>query len=303
MTGSSKIKGLILAFFAMICASAVFVLAHQGMKMSTLPAFFIIWYTASFISFLLYSTGSQDIMPWKVNRKYIPRITLYLALELISAILFFTALKYLTPPVAAFTSQSYIIFVIILGVILLHDRFTGWEIFSGVMIIAGILMISYSSEIYQLKGVLLMSIANVTWSLSNILTKTLVDVENPKRLAFIRSIVFLPFGFIIMLFTGTGLVMPTLAGVAVVAVGGIVGAFLHIIARYSAMKHLEISKLTLITAQYPLVVLLFSYVIYRELPDTHKLIGGAVAVSGSLIFVTIQGNFIKRFKVIKKTAS
>jgi len=269
--------------------STNFVTAKSGLAGFDPETFSLVW-TASGAAFslaiALAACGPARLVPP-------PRdLGLLLALGLSTAagmLLSWAGLETLDPSFQAFLFRFMPVVTVILGAVVLRERFLAAEVFPLALMVAGGLASSFGKFDVVGRGVALTMASCVCFAVQMILAKVLVSRGSaPAVVAFHR----LFFGAVLV----AAWVLPS--GRADFSVGArywavtVVGAFLgpclaHVLI-FRSYRHWDLNKTALVSATQPLFVIPLAMLFLARSPAPAELAGGAVLLTGALWFSWIE---------------
>ncbi|MBI4375676.1 MAG: DMT family transporter [Elusimicrobia bacterium] len=278
----SRSRGLFFAFASLNASALVFVLGREGLRLVPFWSFLFYWYLFGLFPFAAMARARPETLPWRFRRANLKALGVFFALDTVSALAFFWSLSHLPAAMSSFLSQIGLLFVVLIGVGWLGERYTRAEAAGTLLILAGLALMAYTAQRGQRLGIALSLVASLTWALSHFWMKRLMRDENPWALAHLRNVVY-------FLISMPGLIWlrewPTVGSSwawAVLAAGGLIGPFCNMGFRYEAVRALGVSRVSLIVAQNPLLVLLMTPLMGQELPSVRQIIGGIIALSGTI---------------------
>lgn len=201
---------------------------------------------------------------------------------------FWAGVQQMDPSLAAFLNRTEVLLAIILGVVLLRERFTRGEALGASISIAGIIIMRVTLRMEYSLGFWYVLTGAVFFALAELFSKLAVRFVEPFVLTYLRSL-FVAVVFWIALigkgasFQGLKQVWP-----GVVALG-FVGPIAARMTYLFALKHLDLSKVAVISQTQPVFVLLFAYLGLGQLPTVRETIGGLLLLSGC--FVMVMGRY------------
>jgi drug/metabolite transporter (DMT)-like permease len=248
------------------------------------PVPVLVWarYLVQFVAMLLWLGPSMRGSLLHTRR--LPTQLVRAVLLLLSSVLFVTALRGLPLADATAINYSTPVLVIVLAVLILHERMTRARIAFVVAGIGGMLLIVQpGSDVFQ--GASLYCIgAACCYAFYQILTRMLAG-ENPRVLLFYPAVL----GTLIMSALAPGFDWPVSMPwqhVVLIIIGGLFGTMGHFLF-ILAFRHAPASALTPFTYMQLVWATLLGWIVYKEFPDAYTLIGMAViAVSG--LFITLH---------------
>lgn len=278
-------RGLLYSFASLVCASLVFLLGKEAVTRTPLPDFLFYWYLFAQIGFIPHALARPETAFWKFSRPKARWVLLFIGIDVASASMFFASMIYISAPVASFASQSHLVFVLLFGVLLLGERFRRGEAAGAALILAGLAMIAYTSERAGILGLVLILTSSCLWGVNQVLVKKLMESESPWVLAHLRTLCLILLAAGLCAARGRAPAPPSGALLWILLAGGLAGPFCNMSVRFMAIREIEVTKVSLIASQHPVLVLLFTCLAGRGVPEPLKLIGGAAALAGSFLLV------------------
>jgi drug/metabolite transporter (DMT)-like permease len=210
-------------------------------------------------------------------------------IELVATGTFYAAIQTsANPAIPSFLRNMEYIFVTLMGVFLLRERFTRLEATGVVLTFTGAMVISYHKDAtfasYLTGTSGLMLVSTVFYGFRTILAKNNIHVLTPTILAINRAVFLLIFSLIMLVILGQGLVIPGKA-LLNIAIGSFFGPFLTSIGQYSALKYIEASRSAIIQSTTALFVLIGAYLIFGRFPLGYQLAGGALTIAGPMLML------------------
>ncbi|MEK7538276.1 MAG: DMT family transporter [Patescibacteria group bacterium] len=129
--------------------------------------------------------------------------------------------------------------------------------------------------------------AAVVWGLVYTIDQKILSEVSPLMLLFINSIVtvviLLPFVF----FTNTKTVFEVGKMGLLLILGASLLAALANFFIFSSIKSLNASTASIIEVSYPFFVVLFSFIIFRAVPNIYFFLGGALIFAGTFVIIKL----------------
>jgi drug/metabolite transporter (DMT)-like permease len=197
---------------------------------------------------------------------------------------YFTALKLLDPAVTAFISRLETFVIILLGVVFFRERFRRIEIPGAALVIAGIVIIRYSSGVALGSGFWVLILSVTLFGIAEAISKKIVTFLDPLVLTLVRNSV-LAAAFLIVQFALRGSVALPERGITWLGVVGaaVFGPVLARVYYLRAIELVEISKVALIGQSLPIWVTMIALVFLGTVPTGRELVGGLVLIAGCLM--------------------
>lgn len=282
------VKGISLAFLATLGMANVYVFSKAALLEVNYYQFQFYWFGFALLWILpfLILTGMIKKIPG-LSRASNKTLVIIGLLELGAASLMFLAIHLAeNPTTISFLSNLTPIFVTILGIRFLGERFNMVEAIGIILTIGGVILISYTrdtsiAEFFGLgSGWILVS--SVFSSISIVTAKSRIKDIHPGILTLNRVIFLFAFAVGAIIIRKESL---SISGTATLnlALGSLMGPFLTGMAQYSALKYIEASRTMIIQSTRSLFVLVGSMIYLSILPEMLQLIGGLVTIVGVIV--------------------
>jgi len=285
---SPTIKGTSLAFLATLGMANVYVFSKAALLEVNYFQFQFYWFGFALIWNLvyLYLTGIIRKIP-QLSRRSKRNLVIIGFLELGAAsTLFLAILLAENPTIISFLSNATPLFVTILGIRFLGERFNFIEGLGILLTIGGVVLITYTRNTTFAQffgdGSGWILVSSLFLSISIIFAKSNIKNLLPAILTLNRVVFLLTFGVIAMLVRQESFAIPGSAALNM-AIGSFLGPFLTGLAQYSALKYIEASRTMIIQATRGLFVLIGSMIYLSILPTSLQVIGGAITILGVII--------------------
>ncbi len=279
------ILGLVWVFVSMLCGTAIFIIAKGLLVVQTQANCCYWWFGFALMFYLAYFTGSGKSLKGAVTKSNLPWYGLFALMEISGTILFFYGLSLIEPSTASFLQRSQVIFVLVLGVAMLGERFSLAEYLAGVMIIAGMVLITFQGAGLSLTGAVVTIIATCLQSVSVIIVRKIGSSNGSHVFALTRTGTLFTFYLIYAaLVPGAWGFLP-IRTMFVVMAGAFFGPFMLIFSSYKALEYMEAGKSALFRSAQPFFVMLASMLLFGVKPDLQGIIGGVIIVLGNIMFI------------------
>ena len=280
----TRLRGLVLAVGGVLFISANFVTVKYVLSEYNPFTFLPLWFIAASLASTVWVMVSRP--PWQVQvrRNRWPLAAVGLT-NGVAAALIFGGLSYLDPSVAAFLARSGTLCSIILGYVVLGERFSRRCGVGMVLILAGVGVITYSSGGAQLLGIVLVLVGYVFSSVNYLLGKQVTNSTNPVVLIWTRSVGSLAVAIVIAALSGRFDWHLSLPHLSVLVGGAMAGPLLGQMMSFYSMRYIGLSELEIVRATQPLIVLVYSLAFLGMLPTLRQGIGGAVMLMGVLLLL------------------
>lgn len=282
------VKGIILAFLATLGMANVYVFSKAALLEINFFQFQFYWFIFGFLWIMIFlvSSGIIKTVP-KLTLTSFKNLGLIGGLEMGAALTMFTAIRLADNPASvSFLSNATPIFVTILGIRFLKERFNTFEAIGIVLTIGGVIMISYTRNLtlsdFFGNGSGWILVSSLLLSISIIFTKINIRNIHPGVFALNRVAFLLTFAIIAMILRKESFSVPGSA-LFNMAAGSFLGPFLTALTQYSALKFIEASRTMIIQATRGLFVLIGSMMYLSIAPTSMQVIGGMITIFGVVI--------------------
>ena len=296
------LKGIMLAFLATLGMANVYVFSKAALLEVNYFQFQFYWFGFAIIWILpfLVLTGMIKKIPLLARSSRLVLVIIGL-LELGAASMMFLAIKLAeNPTTISFLSNLTPIFVTILGIRFLGERFNLVEAIGIILTISGVILITYTrdttiSEFFG-KGSGWILVSSVFSSISIVTAKSRIKDIHPGILTLNRVLFLFSFAAAAMILRQESFAISGRAAFNM-GIGALVGPFLTGLAQYSALRYIEASRTMIIQATRSLFVLVGSMIYLSILPEMLQLIGGLITIAGVIIMT------LGKMKTKKKAGS
>ncbi len=286
-----KTKGYLLTLIGVLAMSNVYIFSKAALREVALPQFGFYWFLTGFILTLLLGFKQQSFGKFKeLKGKDYRKLVFFGLLEVTSTSFFFKAISSMpNPGVVAFMGNLGPVFVLILGFIILKERFNKLEILGIVITLFAAFLLSYNPKWIHLNEIFISGsqyvlIFTSLFAVSSILMKLNVLKFSPIILATNRTFFLLVFSGLILLYQGLSFSIPQTATINIL-IGAFLGPFLTAIVGLYAIQYIEVSRKSILSSTKGLFVLLGSYIYFRKLPTNIQVIGGLLSIAGVVLII------------------
>jgi drug/metabolite transporter (DMT)-like permease len=285
---SPTVKGITLAFLATLGMANVYVFSKAALMEVNYFQFQFYWFGFALVYILPFLTISGMIkkIP-KLSRDSNLTLLVIGVLELGAASMLFLSIQLAeNPTTISFLSNLTPIFVTILGIRFLGERFNAVEAIGIILTIGGVILITYTRDTtireFFGKGSGWILVSSIFSSISIVTAKSRIKDIHPGILTLNRVVFLFVFALAAMVIRQESFHISGKAAFNM-AVGSLVGPFLTGFAQYSALRYIEASRTMIIQATRSLFVLVGSMIYLSILPQMLQLIGGLITIVGVII--------------------
>jgi len=302
MTISNTNKGYFFAFLSVFATSNVYIFSKAAISQTDLATFGLYWFGFGLIWNVLYSTNTGRIKHLnKLNKRNYLILLILGFLEIAGTTFFFMAIRTVpNPAIVSFLGNINPVIIIILGLILLRERYNRPEIFGMILILLGAFIISFKggtklSSMF-ISGAEYILYSGLFYATSAIIAKKNVIKLTPTIMALSRTAFLLVFSFSAVLILNMSWSLTWFA-LWNIFIGSILGPFLTVISGYQAIKYLEVSRVSILGSTKGIVVLIGAYIYFGRLPELYQILGGVLSIFG-VILISV-GKLIMKKKTEK----
>lgn len=287
---SPRAKGYSFALLATVAGSTVYIFSKSALEQVSLAQFGVYWFALAIAWNVLFALRE------KKNRKipHIPLSTmkvLFLVgfIEIVATASFFASISYApNPAIPSFLKNMEYIFVTLMGVILLQEKFARIEILAVVLTFSGALVISYQKgatlEAFLTGSSGFMLLATIFYGIRTIIVKKYIDVVTPTLIAINRSVFLFAFAVAMLLILQQGIAIPRHA-LLMILIGSFTGPFLTSLSQYNALVYIEASKSAIIQSTTAMFVLISAFLVFGRFPLVYQLLGGVLTIAGPMLLM------------------
>ncbi len=283
-----ELKGYAYALLATVAGSTVYIFSKAALNEVSLFQFGIYWFSLAIVYNLLYTLRSAETRHFrKIPVKSLKILVMMGLVELIATGTFYASISVATnPAIPSFLRNMEYIFVTLLGITLLGERFRGWEIAGVALTFTGAFVISYhkggSLHSYLTGTSGLMLICTTFYAIRTTLAKRFIKTITPTMLAINRAIFLMTAAGIMLIVTGQSWIIPARI-FFIIMIGSFMGPFMTSIGQYSALKYIEASRAAIIQSTTSLFVVLGVFLYFGKLPMAYQIVGGVLTVGGVVL--------------------
>jgi len=295
---SNNLLGIILAMLAALAVSNVYIFSKAALNEIHLAQFGVYWFGLGIIWNLIYIfiKGKHKKIRF-LSTKSVRALILIAVLEMFGTLFFFLAIKTVSnPAVVSFLANINPLFVTGLGIIFLKERFNKLEFAGMAILLIGALIISVkgSETINSLfiPGIQYVLLSGFIFSIASIIAKRQIKYVDASILALSRILLLFIFSVGSIIFMDLQITIP-ISAFTNIAIGSVLGPFLTATLGYMALKHIEVSKASMVRSVRSLFVLIGAYIYFGSYPQTWQIIGGLFTILGVIL---ISSGKLKQLK-------
>ncbi len=292
------VKGYAFAFIATVAMANVYVFSKAALNELNLYQFGFYWFGLAIIYNAIYGISAGKLKVAKELKGHqFKLLGLLGSLELVGTILFFISIKKASDPaIMSFLQNLVPLFVILLGVTVLKERFSLWQVVGMIVTLGGAVVTSFSGSVagsgFFVPGTGYMIGATFFIAVGMIISRMHIKKLDPGLLSLNRSLFLFVFAAILIIAKGESLAISNKA-LFNVAIGSLVGPFLTALSNYSALKYIEASKSSIIQSSKGLFVIIGAWMYFSTVPETFQIAGGLITIIGVIVLITAKNSVRK----------
>lgn len=294
---SEEWKGYAFAITGTIAFSSLYVFSKAGLNQVELAQFGLYYFGMGFLINLIFIlvSGKFRQLP-AIPRKVIGLLVLLGVIDIISNITFFMAIRAIPDPsVTSFLGNLFPVFLSILGITFLKERFTLIEAIGAMIALAGAFAISYSGDLswskFFIPGTGFVVINTLFAATVSVIVKKNVQKASPEVFNLNSNGWIFLFFLIYFLQSGQSVVIPVTA-FRNIALGAFFGSFIGLLSFFYSYRYITASRSSIIQSVKGIFVLIIAYFFFGNFPLPVQLWGGAVTITGVIIMMLAKGGII-----------
>lgn len=298
---SEEWKGYAYAITGTIAFSSMYVFSKAGLNQVELAQFGLYYFGMGFLFNLVLILASGKWADLKQLRgKVVGLLLLIGAIDIVSNITFFLAIQTIPDPsVTSFLGNLFPVFLSILGITFLKERFTRVEALGAMIAVAGAFAISYSGDMswskFFIPGTGFVVINTLFAATVSVIIKKNVNRSSPE-IFNLNSNGWLFICFIFYFInSGQALEIPATA-FQNIALSAFFGSFIGLLSFYYSYRYMAASRSSIIQSLKGIFVLIIAWFFFGNFPLPIQLAGGAVTIAGVVIMTLAKGGMFRAAK-------
>jgi drug/metabolite transporter (DMT)-like permease len=285
-----ELKGYAYVLLATVAGSTVYIFSKAAFNTVSLAQFGVYWFAMAIVWNTLFTLRSAEHRKFRpVTRISFKVLVLMGLIEIVATGTFYGAISVAAnPAIPSFLRNMEYIFVTLLGVGMLSERFRGLEIAGVFLTFTGAFVISYhrggTLNSYLTGSSGLMMICTVFYAIRTITAKKFIKTITPTMLAINRALFLLAAAAVMLTIRGDSWLISSNAFYNIL-IGSFMGPFLTSIGQYSALKYIEASRAAIIQSTTSLFVVLGVYLYFGKLPLAYQVAGGLLTIGGVVLLM------------------
>jgi drug/metabolite transporter (DMT)-like permease len=212
--------------------------------------------------------------------------------EALGTAFFYIALNRVdNPAVVSFLGNAGPVFVTLMGIFLLREKYSGKELLGVAIAIMGIFIMAFqgggSLGRLFIDGTEWIILASLMFATGTIIGRKQIHQVSPSFLSLIRVILLLIVFTILHFRLDLELVLTNRILVNV-GIGSFLEALVTMVAAYSALKYIQAVRMSILISTKSIWILISALIFFGLFPEPHQLIGGGLSLIGVMILTLSQ---------------
>lgn len=200
----------------------------------------------------------------------------------------FTALSLSEPATVSFLSRLELVSTIILAAIFLKEHLQKSEILGLIVVVIGIFVMRYNASIELSRTVTLVALGSLFFGTAEILTKWKINWINHRSYIFYRGIFMSSIFIIIGIITDKFIIITDLKLLGLLVLTAFFLPYLGRTGYLKAMKHINISRASIIVQSQPFFAAAVALAILNSFPSVKEITGGLLIVGGVILMKVLE---------------
>jgi drug/metabolite transporter (DMT)-like permease len=280
-------SGYFYAFGAALALSASFVFSKSVLNQVSMIQFGFVWFMLGVIWNSAWYISQKQYKQFKINTRQRLIVAVSIAiLEAAATGLFYIAIRAMeNPAVVSFIGNIGPVFVTILGVSLLKERFGRRQVVGISVTIIGIFVINFKGQAFGgflEPGAIYVIFASLLFAVATITGRKYNKHLDPGLMSLIRSII-LAVVFTVLILNSNEAIKFEWPVWRDMAIGSIFETLLTIVFAYQALKRIEATSTSLIIGSKGVWTLILAWIFLGVFPTGMQLVGGVLTLLGVML--------------------
>ncbi len=281
---NQKTTGYLFALGAALALSSSFIFSKSALNHVSMIQFGAVWFTMGVVWNSIWFFGRRKYRGFSVNTKKKLGVALLIAiLEGVATGLFYLAIKAMeNPAVVSFIGNIGPVFVTVIGITLLKEKFKGAQLAGILITIAGVFVINFRDGAFLGfldPGAVYVIAASFFFSLATISGRKFRAHLEPELMSLIRT-VMLALVFVVLIIISDEPVRFAGSVWRDLALGSLFETVLTIVFAYQALRRIEATSTSLIISSKGVWTLFLAWIFLQVFPTGVQLVGGALTLVG-----------------------
>jgi len=277
-------KGIIYAFGASLALAASFIFSKSVLNNVSLVQFGFVWFSLGVIwnSIWFFLVKDYRNLKHNLNKKVLVASVIAI-LEGIATGLFYIAIKKMeNPAIVSFIGNIGPVFVTILGITVLRERFRSLQVAGIIITLAGVFLINYrigGFAGFMVEGSFFIVLASFFFALATIIGRGFKKFLIPGFMSLVRSIL-LSFSFLLLLIISDQRIPAEFPVWRDMMLGSLLETLITIVLAYQALKLISATQTSLIISSRSVWTLFLAWIFLDVFPAYFQLAGGILTLIG-----------------------
>lgn len=289
------LKGYTLALIGAMALALSFIFSKSALNTVHFVQFGFVWFSFGTIWLVIYIWLSGD---YREIKKLSGRGYIYTFLvgffEALGTVFFYIALKKVdNPAIVSFLGNAGPVFVTLLGISLLKERYNLKELAGVVLAILGIFTMAFQGggalNNLFLGGTAWILLASLMFASGTIIGRKQIKQVSPSLLSLFRVLLLLVVFAVIFFSMDLSFNIPVRTYINM-GIGSILEALITMVAAYSALKYIQAVKMSILISTKSIWILISAWIIFGLFPEPHQLLGGILSLSGVILLTLGKQN-------------
>jgi drug/metabolite transporter (DMT)-like permease len=291
-------KGYVWALVGTVSFSSLYIFSKAGLNQVDLAQFGLYYFGLGFLFNLILVVFSGKISEIrKLSGKVMLLLTAFAMVDLLSNITFFLAIRAISDPsVTSFLGNLFPVFLTLMGVVFLKERFSLLEAIGGILAISGAFVISYSGELewskFFIPGTGWVVINTLLAATFSALVKKNVNMASPEIFNLNSNTWIFLFFLGYFIWSGQSAEIPVTA-FQHIGLGAFFGSFLGLLSFYYSYRFIPASRSSIVQSLKGIFVLIIAYFYFGNFPMEIQLWGGGITMAGVLVMTLAQAGLLR----------
>lgn len=295
---SEEWKGYVFALVGTIAFSSLYVFSKAGLNQVELAQFGFYYFGLGFLLNLIFvlASGGYRLITG-ISKNVIGLLVILGVIDILSNITFFMAIRAIPDPsITSFLGNLFPVFMTLLALSFLKERFSMIEAVGALMAIGGAFIISYSGELdwrkFFIPGTGFVVMNTFLAALVSIIVKKNVQKASPEVFNLNSNGWIFLFFLGYFLWSGQSVVIPVKA-FQNIALGAFFGSFVGLLSFFYSYRYITASRSSIIQSLKGIFVLIIAYFYLDKFPLAIQLWGGGITIAGVLVMTMAQAGIIR----------
>lgn len=285
---ATSVKGSLLALLGAIALGNSFIFSKEVLNEIPFVHFGLLWFSAGLIwltGYIWISGDYREIRKLRSDGRWYTFLVGFF--EAAGTGFFYLALNTVdNPAIVSFLGNAGPVFVTLMGIFLLREKYSALELTGVVMAISGIFTMAFRGNAaigsLFIDGTQWIILASLMFATGTIIGRKQIRRVSPSLLSLIRVVLLL------LLFIGLytlkgGQLVITPRLIMNIGIGSFLEALVTMVAAYSALKYIQAVRMSIIVSTKSIWVLISAFVFLGLFPEPYQLVGALLSLTGVML--------------------